>query len=132
MLKSTSLPDGMTLPRLRWARKEQPHPTSPAHLAVAFDTFASSVVAGAPGERRRPYFAFGLMSFFQREYHSLPSPVWKSAVVGSADGEKHPADRTPTERLVKLQEAMDRCVVRHLGATQGIPILQTEIPPEKA
>jgi hypothetical protein len=75
MLKSTSLPDGMTLPRLRWARKEQPHPTSSVHLAVAFDTFASSVVAGAPGERRRPYFALGLMSFFHREYHSLPSPV---------------------------------------------------------
>ena len=45
MLESLSLPGGMSLPRLRWARKEK-EPKSAAHLAVAFDTFESQVASG--------------------------------------------------------------------------------------
>jgi DNA phosphorothioation-dependent restriction protein DptH len=63
MLESTSLPGGMTLPRLRWARKDNPNPQSSAHLAVAFDTFESRVASeeleGNPSNR--PFFAFGLI-----------------------------------------------------------------------
>ncbi len=44
MLESLSLPGGVNLPRLRWARKSEPDPKSAAHLAVAFDTFESRVV----------------------------------------------------------------------------------------
>ena len=39
MLESLSLPGGMNLPKLRWARKLEQDPKTPAHLAVAFDTF---------------------------------------------------------------------------------------------
>lgn len=133
MLESTSLPGGLTLPRLRWARKDDPNPRSSAHLAVAFDTFESRVAA-EPSEASssgRPLFAFGLMSFFEREYASLPTPLWKSMVIGSTDGEKHPADRVHTERLVRLQQAVAGCVVRHLHEEAGVPILRTEISPEK-
>ena len=42
MLESLSLPGGISLPRLRWARKES-EPSAAAHLAVAFDTFDSQV-----------------------------------------------------------------------------------------
>jgi DNA phosphorothioation-dependent restriction protein DptH len=134
MLESTSLPGGLTLPRLRWARKNNPDPQSSAHLAVAFDTFESRVAAepSEVSESGRPLFAFGLMSFFEREYASLPTPFWRSRVVGSTDGEKHPADRIHTERLVKLQQAVAACVVRHLQEDAGVPVLQTEISPEKA
>lgn len=134
MLESTSLPGGMTLPRLRWARKNNPDPQSSAHLALAFDTFESRVTAGPSGAsvRGRPFFAFGLMSFFERDYASLPMPLWRSTVVGSTDGEKHPADRIHTERLVKLQQAVAGSVVRHLQENAGVPCLQTEISPEKA
>ena len=134
MLESTSLPGGMTLPRLRWARKNEPDPQSSAHLAVAFDTFESRV---APESLEaiassRPFFAFGLMSFFERDYNSLPTPLWRSMVIGSTDGEKHPADRIHTERLGKLQQAVANCVVRHLQENTGVPVLRTEISPEKA
>jgi len=134
MLESTSLPGGLTLPRLRWARKNDPDPQSSAHLAVAFDTFESRVAA-EPSEASasgRPFFAFALMSFFERDYASLPTPLWRSTVVGSTDGEKHPADRIHTERLVKLQQAVAGCVVRHLQEDAGVPVLRTEISPEKA
>jgi len=134
MLESSSLPGGMTLPRLRWARKRDPDPKTAAHLAVAFDTFESSVVPEALDEnaRSRPYFAFGLMSFFERDYTSVPSPLWRSAVLISSDGEKHPADRTHTERLVRMQQAIQRCVVRELNADTEVCVLRTEISPEKA
>lgn len=134
MLESTSLANGMTLPKLRWARRQQTGPKTAAHLAIAFDTFESRVSSRHASEagRSRPYFAFGLMSFFERRYTSTPSPIWDSFVVNSTDGEKHPADRTHTERLVRLQQSIWNCVSRALGASQGIPVLRTEISPEKA
>ncbi len=134
MLESSSLPGGMTLPRLRWARKRESDPTSAAHLAVAFDTFESRVMPEIvdEGVRRRPFFAFGLLSFFEREYTSTPSPLWRSAVVASTDGEKHPADRSHTERLARVQQVIQASVARNLNSGNGTPVLKTEISPEKA
>ena len=134
MLESSSLAGGMTLPRLRWARKREADPKTAAHLAVAFDTFESRVVADVPDQasRPRPFFAFGLLSFFERDYTSIPSPLWRGAVVASTDGEKHPADRTHTERLVRMQQVVQKCVARSLNAEMGTPVLRTEISPEKA
>ena len=43
MLESLSLPGGVNMPRLRWARKDGPDPETAAHVAVAFDTFESQV-----------------------------------------------------------------------------------------
>lgn len=134
MMESSSLPGGMTLPRLRWARKADVEPKSAAHLAVAFDTFDSCVVAEPTkvNNVRRPYFAFGLMSFFDRDYTSVPSPLWRSTITGATDGEKHPADRVLTERLIKIQQAVQGCVIRSLGHDAGVLVLRTEISPEKA
>ncbi len=132
MLESTSLPGGMTLPRLRWARKRDADPKSAAHLAVAFDTFESHIIPSNHTASGRPFFAFGLMSFFERDYSSIPSPLWQNMVVGSTDGEKHPADRMHTERLTKLQQAVQSCVARCVNAGAGVPMLRTEISPEKA
>ena len=134
MLESLSLPGGVNLPRLRWARKNEQDPKTPAHLAVAFDTFESRVVLARESEAAgsRPLYAFGLLSFFERGYSSVPSPLWRSTVVVSTDGEKHPSDRTHTERLVRLQQAVQRSVAKGIGASQEIPTLKTEISPTKA
>jgi DNA phosphorothioation-dependent restriction protein DptH len=134
MLESSSLPGGMTLPRLRWARKGDICPKTAAHLAVAFDTFDSTVVPEdlRTEGRKRPCFVFGLMSFFERDYRSLPSPIWRSTALLSNEGEKHPADKMHTDRLVKLYQTMLGCTVRNLGASSAVPILRTEISPEKA
>ena len=118
MLESLSLPGGVNLPRLRWARKSEQDPKTAAHLAVAFDTFESRVVPtdNEQAPKSRPLYAFGLLSFFEREYSSIPSPLWRSTIPSSNDGEKHPSDRTHTERLVRLQQAMQRSVARSIGA----------------
>lgn len=132
MLESLSLPGGISLPRLRWARKEA-DPSSAAHIAVAFDTFESCVSADEPVESRRtrPFYAYGLLSFFDRQYSSLPSPVWHSRSLDNSEGEKHPADRFHTERLSRLQQAVHGCVATHLGSEHGL-VLKAEISPEKA
>jgi DNA phosphorothioation-dependent restriction protein DptH len=134
MLESLSLPGGVNLPRLRWARKSEQDPKTPAHLAVAFDTFESRVVPEGKKQtpRSRPLYAFGLLSFFEREYSSVPSALWHSTILSSTDGEKHPSDRAHTERLVRLQQAVQRSVARSIGAGLELPTLRTEISPDKA
>jgi len=134
MLESLSLPSGVNLPRLRWARKNEQNPKTPAHLAVAFDTFESRVV-GEPNTTSmspRPLYAFGLLSFFERKYSSIPSPTWRSILLSPTDGEKHPSDRTHTDRLVRLQNVVQRCVARSVGIDNGLLVLRTDIPPDKA
>ena len=134
MLESLSLPGGVNLPRLRWARKDEQNPSTAAHLAVAFDTFESHVVPDGKKQTRqsRPFYAFGLLSFFEREYSATPSPLWRSAILSSSEGEKHPSDRTHTERLMRLQQAIQKSVARSIGAEDNLPTLRTEISPEKA
>jgi DNA phosphorothioation-dependent restriction protein DptH len=134
MLESLSLPGGVNLPRLRWARKAEQDPKTAAHLAVAFDTFESRVVAtdNTQMSKSKPLHAFGLLSFFDREYSSIPSPLWRSTILSSNDGEKHPSDRTHTERLVRLQQATLRSVARSIGFEGNVPTLRTEISPDKA
>ena len=132
MLESLSLPGGTHLPRLRWARKDHQDPKSAAHLAIAFDTFESRVVPTDAEISRRPFYAFGLLSFFDRTYQSLPAPKWMSSVRTPDSGEKHPSDRSHTDRLLRIQKAVARAVVRQLNGGDQRPVLRTEISPEKA
>ena len=132
MLESVSLPGGVNVPRLRWARKRIENPETAAHLAVAFDTFESRVVAEAresPGTR--PFHAFGLLSFYERGYSSAPSPVWRSTIPLAKDGEKHPSERGHTERLVRVDRAIRSAVARHLDGGRGLPVLRTDVSPDR-
>lgn len=131
MLESLSLPGGVNMPRLRWARKELQNPSVAAHLAIAFDTFESRVVVGEKNSSK-PYHAFGLLSFYERHYSSSPSPVWISVTPSAVDGEKHPSRRAHTEALARLQNAVQGAVARHLDSEKGFPELKTEISREKA
>jgi DNA phosphorothioation-dependent restriction protein DptH len=133
MLESVGFPGGVTVPRLRWARKTGQQPDKAAHLAVAFDTFDSRVVSCPEREQpQRPLHAFGMLSFFDRNYSGQPSPLWSSTVLISNDGEKHPADRAHSDRLIRMQQAIYDSVLRNLGSAGGTPTLRTEVLPEKA
>jgi DNA polymerase III delta prime subunit len=133
MLESLSLPGGVNMPKLRWARKNGPDPKTAAHIAVAFDTFESQV---RPDDRDRlsdgTFHAFGLLSFYERDFAAKPSPLWRSTVLLAKDGERHPADRAHTKRLDDLQRAIQGTVARHVGAANGeLPVLYTEVSREK-
>ena len=131
MLESLSL-GGVNMPRLRWARKNGPDPETAAHVAVAFDTFESQVRLD---ERARPdgmFHAFGLLSFYERDFAAKPSPLWRSTVLLAKDGERHPAGRAHTKRLEDLQGAIQGAVARHVGGENGkLPVLCTEVSREK-
>ncbi len=133
LLESVSVEGGVNLPKLRWARRAGEIPDRPAHLAVAFDTLGSHVeVTPAPAEQVSARFhAFGLLSFFEREYRSGPPAEWLSSVHLPAEGEKHPAERGHTERLIRMHRAVLQCVARSLGEPVGLPRLRTVISPEK-
>ena len=157
MLESISLPGGVALPRLRWARKEAGDPQTAAHLAVAFDTFESRVEIDTGVAPTVPFRAFGLLSFFERDFAAAPTPSWRSVVPRSGGGEKHPSERGHTERLDRLGQNIVDAVARHVAegggeptqrpgwrwpwmasntttgdADHGSPVLRTTIPPEKA
>lgn len=132
MLESLSLPGGINLPKLRWARKDTQDPKAAAHIAVAFDTFESRVVPDQPPQGARPLYAYGLLSFFERTFAANPAPLWRSTVLTSSDGEKHPSERTHTDRLMRMHHAIDRAVARSLGTDTLAPTLRTDISPEKA
>ncbi len=131
MLESLNLPGEVRLPRLRWARKEVEQPRKAAHLAIAFDTLDSRVVAEDMASPTRPFSVYGLLNSFEREYAPVPTPNWRSSIPLSKEGEKHPSDRRHTERLMRLQEAIHNAVVRNIGADGGRPALKAEIPPAK-
>ena len=134
MLESLNLPGDVSLPRLRWARKDEQDPKTAAHLAVAFDTFESRVMV--EDDTQSPIFgplhAFGLLSFFQRDFCHAPHPSWRSVTPFSTEGEKHPSDRTHTERLLRLQRFVQKSVARNLGSKGEYPLLKTEISSDKA
>ena len=135
MLESLSLPGGINMPRLRWSRKEKPDPSAAAHLAIAFDTFESRVDVengGAAGmETASPHYAFGLLSFFDRQYANGSLPIWVSSIPAAKEGEKHPSRRVHTETLARIRDAIQSAVSRHLKAEAGHPVLKTEISREK-
>ena len=133
MLESLSLPGGVNLPRLRWARKDRSDPETAAHVAVAFDTFESEVVIDEPRTvDSGPFRAFGLLSFYEREFTTKPTPLWRSTIPRAKDGEKHPSERGHTERLERVQRALHGAVTVHLGTGNGgLPVLRTAVSREK-
>ena len=132
MLQSSERPGGTIIPNLRWARKETLDPGSAAHVALAFDTFDAHV-RHSPVGVQRPIHAYGLMSFFDRGYYTRPIPRWEGRVPLWQRGERHPAGRAHSERLVKLQRTLHGLVAKNIGGDRSAtPVLSTEISPDAA
>ncbi|MDA1054573.1 MAG: hypothetical protein O3C40_29430 [Planctomycetota bacterium] len=134
MLESQSLAGGITLPRLRWARKDHSVPKSSAHLAIAFDSFDTRVDF-LPLEQlsaSAPLHVYGLVANTQRSFQFHPNPQWLSWLPADSDGEKHPVSRIMSERVSKLNKALMRCVCRQAGRGDGEwPALRTHLSAEQ-
>jgi DNA phosphorothioation-dependent restriction protein DptH len=134
LLESVPRPGGVTLPRLRWARRASPQPETPAHLALAFDLFRSRVVC-QPQDRLPAggvLEAHGLSLMPSREFQADPNPCWRTFIPPDPVGEKHPSTRVLTDRQVKLHNTLLRATARHLGGNAGDwPVLLTEVSAEQ-
>ena len=135
LLESVTRPGGVTLPRLRWARRSSPSPSTPAHLAIAFDVFSSRVECRAldslPGAGVLE--AHGLAAMPTRQFHPGPTPHWLSFVPPNPEGEKHPLARMLTERQVNLHAAILQATCRHLGGgPKDWPALVTDVSADQA
>ena len=134
MLESQSSGGGVTLPRLRWAKKNTVLPQSSAHMAIAFDSFDTRVDF-VPLEQlasSAPLHVYGLVANIQRSFTFLPSAEWMSWLPAEADGEKHPAGRGISERLAKLNKSLMRCVTRFAGKGDDLwPVLRTSLTAEQ-
>jgi len=115
MLDAASHPSGLSLPQLRWARRDEELQPRHAKLAIAFDTFESSVALADSDVKERPFHAFGLLSLYDRRYAPNPSPEWTSTNLPGSEGEKHPSRRSHTEILARLHAELQHSVSRHLG-----------------
>ncbi len=134
-MASVSRPGGVNLPRLRWARRDTPIPSTPAHLALTFDVFTSRVVcrplsslpAGGVLE------AHGLTLMPTREFRPGTPPHWISFIPADPKGESHPATKLLTTRQIKLHSVILQAVARHLGGNaEDWPVLLTEVDAEQA
>jgi DNA phosphorothioation-dependent restriction protein DptH len=135
IVESVERNGGVTVPRLRWARKRESEFTSSAHLAVAFDTFQSQVEAlpvQSISSLERPGRAYGLVATIERQVSLSPIPTWRLFQAQRLTGQKHPAQRSLTERLTDIQIALSNAVVRNLGADPATswPVLVTKLKAE--
>ncbi|SDF81814.1 hypothetical protein SAMN05216466_101172 [Paraburkholderia phenazinium] len=133
LLESVRRPGDVTLPRLAWARRTVSVPQTPAHLALAFD-FLSSRLECRPVEclTKGLLEVHGLALTPERLFEPKPIPRWISVVPTNPDGEKHPANRVYSERLVKAHSALMKAVARNLGGgPDDWPVLVTEVTPDQ-
>lgn len=135
LLDSVTRPGGVTLPRLRWARRRVATPSTPAHLAIAFDVFSSRVECRRLAELPLAGVleAHGLMLMPTRDFKTAPHPHWLSFIPPNPEGEKHPVTGILTKRQVSLHAHILHATARHLGGSdKDWPVLVTEVSPDQA
>lgn len=134
MLQNYSRKGHITLPRLSWAKREYPEPQTSAHLSVAFDTFDSQVICSPISlfEANTPLEVYGLSASLARDFSFSPQPVWRTYLSPNLEGEKHPAGRVLSERIIKVNNAVMKATSRNIGSSlESWPLLRTEIPSDK-
>ena len=91
-LESLPLGGERTVPRLRWARREPGGPDVPAHIALAFDTFHSRIVAAPRPSEKLPLLAFGLIAHLRRDFaFEAGCPRWRLSIASESEGKNYPS-----------------------------------------
>ncbi len=133
LLESVRRPGGVTLPRLQWSRRAQAIPETPAHLALAFDLLSSRIECRKAVELPNGSLeVHGLSLAPERRFDPAPVPHWLTFVPTAPEGDKHPAGRVLSDRLVKASTAILRLVCRQRGGKEDEwPVLVTEVNAEQ-
>jgi DNA phosphorothioation-dependent restriction protein DptH len=141
MTETAPRPGGVSLPRLRWARRPEPNQDDragwsevrAAHVGLIFDVFEARLEIRPLTELGdvRPLHAFGLAKTMERRVDLGETPTWTVFSPPQVAGESAPDGRAATDRLRRLDAAVARATARGLGGgPDDWPVLATRLPTE--
>ena len=134
IVESVTRPGGVSIPRLRWARRDYGIPKGVAHVSVVFDAFGAELkcVPLSSLPEKCPIHSYGLTANLQRQFSQSPTPIWQSFVPKKHEGEKHPQSKGFTDKLIKIQNAVLSSVTTNLGYDSDYwPVIQTEMSADR-
>jgi hypothetical protein len=134
-------PGEVLVPRLRWAKHEEPRidddaawsRVRAAHLSLAFDLFETSLatVPASAVSDQRPFHAWGLLRTLERRSVPDESLEWLTYAAPELGGEASPENRTASDRLRRIDRATARATARALGgSSEDWPVLKTRLSAE--
>ena len=123
--------EGQQLPRLHWAKQFEDDEIMPSHLSVSFDTFDTSIITeeSLTTTPTRPLEVFGLVAPVHRQFQMSPKPVWITTNAQNLDGEKHPAGKVFTDRLLRAQNSLLHTTAKLVSpsSNDNTSVLQTSL-----
>ncbi|MGY3532178.1 ATP-binding protein [Bradyrhizobium sp. USDA 4452] len=134
-------PGEVLVPRLRWAKQEEPaidndaawNDVRAAHVSLAFDLFRTEldIIPAATLSDSRPLHAWGLIRTLERRALDGEELAWVTYAAPELTGEPSPDNRTASDRLRRIDRATARATARALGgAATDWPVLKTKLPAE--
>ncbi len=123
--------EGQKLPRLHWAKQFENEEIMPSHLSVSFDTFDTAVASEAVTQAApvRPLEVYGLVAPVSRTFQMSPNPVWTTGTANNLEGDKHPAGKVFTDRLLRVQNSLLQTAARSVSSpiSDGTAVLRTTL-----
>src|SRR6185369_4591461 len=106
--------EGQKLPRLHWAKQFEHDEIMPSHRSVSFDTFDTSVGTEVINQSApvKPLEVYGLVAPVYRAFQMAPNPCWTTGTTNNLEGDKHPAGKVFTDRLLRVQNSLLQTTAR--------------------
>jgi DNA phosphorothioation-dependent restriction protein DptH len=134
-------PGDVLVPRLRWAKHEEPPiddgaawgGVGSAHVSLAFDLFEThlATVPTSTVSDQRPLHAWGLLRPLERRSVPEAELEWMTYAAPELGGEASPESRSASDRLRRIDRATARATARALGGSnEDWPVLKTRLSVE--
>jgi DNA phosphorothioation-dependent restriction protein DptH len=141
LAETTTRPGEVSVPRLRWAKQEEPRIEDTAawkrmravHVSLAFDLFETSLttVPISAISDSRPLHAWGLLRTLERRRVPDEDFMWMTFAAPELSGEPSPDNRNTSDRLKRVDRANARATARALGgSSDDWPVLKTTLSAE--
>ena len=141
LAETATRPGEVLVPRLRWAKQEEPAiedtaawgKMRAAHVSLAFDLFETSLetVSTTTISDARPLHAWGLLRTLERRTVPDEELVWMTFAAPELSGEPSPDNRNASDRLRRIDRATARATARALGGSSDHwPVLKTRLSVE--
>nr|WP_246642132.1 MULTISPECIES: ATP-binding protein [Rhizobium] len=141
LAETATRPGEVLVPRLRWAKQEEPlledraawDRMRAAHVSLAFDLFETSLdtVRAKLISDARPFHGWGLFRTLERRAVPDEQMMWMTFAAPELSGEPSPDNRNASDRLRRVDRATARATARALGGSSDHwPVLKTRLSAE--